>query len=268
MDRQLKQRVVGAGLLVALGVIFIPIFLDNGGVDSPVPPAMDIPPAPTEDVSKRAPALEDEALDEMALRAEEDVELPPSRVQAGEGRDAAPAPIEPLPPGETLAEGVDPGLAAAPPPTDPPTDPPTEAPRMAPPVAAPRAPAAPVEPRPVPRPAPAAKPAAEPRPAPTKAVSEPKPAPAPAPRPAEARPPAVTGWAVQLGSFGSDANARKLVDKLRGAGFKAYSEARLEQGATVYKVRVGPAPTRTEAERVRQRIEAKFDQRGMLVPAR
>ncbi|MBX9607302.1 MAG: SPOR domain-containing protein, partial [Gammaproteobacteria bacterium] len=107
------------------------------------------------------------------------------------------------------------------------------------------------------------------RPAP-KPVTEPRPAPvpAPAPRPAEARPPAVTGWAVQLGSFGSDTNARKLVDKLRGAGFKAYSEARLEQGATVYKVRVGPAPTRTEAERVRQRIEAKFDQRGMLVPAR
>ncbi len=39
MDRQLKQRVVGAGLLIALGVIFIPIFLDNGGVDSPVPPS-------------------------------------------------------------------------------------------------------------------------------------------------------------------------------------------------------------------------------------
>ena len=53
MDRQLKQRVVGAGLLVAFGVIFIPIFLDNGGVESPVPPSMNIPPAPTEDVWMR-----------------------------------------------------------------------------------------------------------------------------------------------------------------------------------------------------------------------
>ena len=65
MDRQLKQRVVGAGLLVAFGVIFIPIFLDNGGVESPVPASMNIPPAPTEDVSQRAPALGEEAIAEI-----------------------------------------------------------------------------------------------------------------------------------------------------------------------------------------------------------
>ena len=61
--------------------------------------------------------------------------------------------------------------------------------------------------------------------------------------------------------------AKKLVDKLRAAGYKAYSEPRMEQGATVFKVRVGPTPGRAEAERVRQRIEAEFDARGMLVPS-
>ena len=90
MDRQLKQRVVGAGLLVAFGVIFIPIFLDNGGVESPVPPSMNIPPAPTEDVSQRAPALGEGAIAEMESQADEDVELPPSRVQSGEGGSAEP----------------------------------------------------------------------------------------------------------------------------------------------------------------------------------
>ena len=33
MDRQLKQRVVGAALLVAIGVVVIPIFLDNAVVE-------------------------------------------------------------------------------------------------------------------------------------------------------------------------------------------------------------------------------------------
>lgn len=328
MDRQLKQRVVGAGLLVALGVIFIPIFLDNGGVESPVPPSMNIPPAPTEDVSQRAPALGDEAVEAMEAQADEDVELPPSRVQSGEGSNAEPAPVatpsaggEPPTSVETLEEGaaVAPEGLAAPAATAVETI----APRMQPP--APRSVAPPAEPVPAhvdsKPPAPAevteSKPAvrsasrpAQPKPAAkvseTK-VSEPKAAPkplesqpppkpaakAPAPKveakpevkaparapdtkPADAKAPPVAkpvtpvvgGWTVQLGSFSSDLNAKKLVDKLKGAGYKAYTEPRLEQGVTVFKVRVGPTPGKAEAERLRQRIEAQFEVRGMLVPSR
>jgi DedD protein len=80
--------------------------------------------------------------------------------------------------------------------------------------------------------------------------------------------PTVGSWTVQLGSFSSDLNAKKLVDKLKAAGYKAYTEPRLEQGATVFKVRVGPTPGKAEAERLRQRIETQFEARGMLVPAR
>ena len=69
-------------------------------------------------------------------------------------------------------------------------------------------------------------------------------------------------------AFASDINAKKLVDKLKAAGYKAYTEPRLEQGATVFKVRVGPTPGKAEAERLRQRIEAQFEARGMLVPSR
>ena len=72
---------------------------------------------------------------------------------------------------------------------------------------------------------------------------------------------------MQLGSFASDINAKKLVDKLKAAGYKAYSEPRLEQGATVFKVRVGPTPGKAEAERLRQRIEGQFEAHGMLVPS-
>ena len=310
MDRQLKQRVVGAGLLVAFGVIFIPIFLDNGGVESPVPPAMNIPPPPTEDVSQRAPALGEEAIAEMQAQADEDVELPPPRVQTGEGRDAE------LPPAVTPSAGGEPPLSAetleeaAATPTQMPDDsasPEIPAPRMQPPIPrnAPAPAARPaavnaghpspmdlkpaagkpaanadVEPQPAPTPKPqgesklAAKAPAQTKPAapalsgaktlPAKAVSDAKP---PVARQLALLPTTVAGWTVQLGSFASDVNARKLVDKLKAAGYKAYSEPRVEQHTTVFKVRVGPTPGKAEAERLRQRIEAQFDARGMLVPA-
>ncbi|MBK8958545.1 MAG: SPOR domain-containing protein [Proteobacteria bacterium] len=319
MDRQLKQRVVGAGLLVALGVIFIPIFLDNGGVESPVPPSMNIPPAPTEDVSQRAPALGEDAVAEMEAQADEDVELPPSRVQSGEGSNAEPAPLAmPSASGEapavieTLEEGAAVESDAAVPAADgatemlaprmqPPaprseTPPALEAPPM--PVApvsepAPKAPVKAVESKAVSKP-PAPKPvtkSAESKPEASDSRAESKPVSKPVepkatPKPTESKAvetrsaeakaplaskpavPTVGAWTVQLGSFSSDLNAKKLVDKLKAAGYKAYTEPRLEQGVTVFKVRVGPTPGKAEAERLRQRIEAQFEARGMLVPSR
>ena len=272
MDRQLKQRVVGAGLLVAFGVIFIPIFLDNGGVESPIPAAMNIPPAPTEDVSQRAPALDEEAIAAMEARADEDVELPPPRAQDGEGSAAEPPLVTPSASGEPPAavEALEEG-AAAPPPSAPALEvvAPPPAPRMQPPAprtAAPRG--VPSKPGPA---LPAAVPPSIGRPVPPikveakaahRSIGEPPPV-------SELKPPvSVSGWTVQLGSFASDVNARKLVDKLKAAGYKAYSEPRIEQHVTVFKVRVGPTPGKAEAERLRQRIEAQFEARGMLVPSR
>ena len=111
MDRQLKQRVVGAALLVAGGVIFIPIFLDNGAVESPVPATMNIPPAPTEDVSKRVPPLSDAAIDELESRADEDVELPLPRT-AGSAGDRTAAVATPAPRTATEAAAPAPATAA------------------------------------------------------------------------------------------------------------------------------------------------------------
>lgn len=296
MDRQLKQRVVGAGLLVAFGVIFIPIFLDNGGVESPVPSSMNIPPAPTEDVSQRAPALDEEAIAEMESQADQEVELPPSRAQAGEGSSAEPTPVampsesgEPPLAVETLADGV--VVDGTAPMVEEQVSAPPTAPRMQPPTSAlvdePVRAAKPLthlEPKPE-RPskvavkhseaqATASLPAPKPTVKPVETKVDPKSAivatpaetkPLPATKPAL---PTVGGWTVQLGSFASDINAKKLVDKLKAAGYKAYTEPRLEQGATVFKVRVGPTPGKAEAERLRQRIEAQFEARGMLVPSR
>lgn len=64
MDAQLKQRVVGAAVLVALGVIFIPLMLDNGGDSGPAV-ELDIgSPAPA-DFSSRVIPIDDATMDRV-----------------------------------------------------------------------------------------------------------------------------------------------------------------------------------------------------------
>jgi DedD protein len=60
--------------------------------------------------------------------------------------------------------------------------------------------------------------------------------------------PARGGWAVQVGAFGSEASARKLVDQLREAGYRAYVAPVSRSGKTLHRVRVGPEAARAEAE--------------------
>ncbi|MGD2053276.1 MAG: SPOR domain-containing protein [Gammaproteobacteria bacterium] len=46
MDKTLQQRLIGAILLVALGVIFIPVFLDGSGFKSRSTRSIEMPPEP------------------------------------------------------------------------------------------------------------------------------------------------------------------------------------------------------------------------------
>ncbi|MDH3453082.1 MAG: SPOR domain-containing protein, partial [Gammaproteobacteria bacterium] len=56
------------------------------------------------------------------------------------------------------------------------------------------------------------------------------------------------GWAVQLGSFAQQANARRLAQEVGGKGFPTYLVPLRRSGRTLYRVRVGPRETRGEAE--------------------
>ena len=68
MDGRLKQRMVGAAVLIALGVIFIPVLLDESGRKQTLEPIPDIPeqpvapepiPLPTEPIVLKGPAVEE-----------------------------------------------------------------------------------------------------------------------------------------------------------------------------------------------------------------
>lgn len=79
MERQVKQRVVGAAVLVVLAVIFIPLFLDSGGVDTAVPEIETVPPLPQDDFDSRIVPLGEDEVTEMERAAT--TPLPPPMVR-------------------------------------------------------------------------------------------------------------------------------------------------------------------------------------------
>lgn len=92
------------------------------------------------------------------------------------------------------------------------------------------------------------------------------------PAPSKAAPPTGTdnakqqpAWAVQLGSFASEANAERLTTQLKARGYKAFV-SRLDSGSrTRYRVRVGPEEDRSRAESLADRLR-RDGQAAVVVP--
>ncbi len=73
------------------------------------------------------------------------------------------------------------------------------------------------------------------------------------------------GWAVQLGAFKSEAEANKLRDRLRSGGVASFVERSGAGDDALWKVRAGPYADRGGAEGARASIDEKFKVKGMLV---
>ena len=113
-------------------------------------------------------------------------------------------------------------------------------------------------PEPGPTPAPAATTAAKPaQSAPPSVETAPDAAPRSEPKPPPALGAPSGGWAVQVGAFGSADTARKLVQDLAGAGYRAFVSPVNRGGKTLYRVRVGPAGDRASAEQLVPRLKAR-----------
>ncbi|HXW10357.1 MAG TPA: SPOR domain-containing protein [Steroidobacteraceae bacterium] len=114
------------------------------------------------------------------------------------------------------------------------------------------------------------------RPAATVAASEPMAPPVVAPasvaKPATTRGTKTTatsgtgGWAVQVGAFGSAESARKLVGELKKDGLSAYVAPLERNGKTLHRVRVGPAATRAEADKLAVRIKGRGLPASVVAP--
>jgi len=115
----------------------------------------------------------------------------------------------------------------------------------------------------------------EPLPAETPAPKPATPPVATAPAPAETSKPAApastpaasgTGFAVQVGAFGNATEAGKLRDRLRAAGFTAFTETVNSDKGALTRVRVGPVLSRAEADQLRVQLSAKAGVSGIVRP--
>jgi len=196
MDQGLKERLVGAAVLVAIGVWLIPWVLDGpeGPLDSSAS-SLQLPAA-EEPMPMRTQTLR---LGEAAAETANDSTRPAAPPEATQPSAAATTSEAPTTAHETVADHT----------------------------AATHAPTA----------------AESPAPQPQVAV---------APPPQRATAPAAQAadgdWIVQLGSFGEEGNARRLAERARTFGQVAEVSSYRSNGRTLYRVRVGPATTRAQAD--------------------
>ena len=225
-----RERISGAVILLALGVIFIPMLFDQ-------PPARDERPSPVMTLGKpvdidRSNVDEPQPPSELKIGTDVPITFVDSN---GKVRDSDP--------GAGSGSGSESPSRVA------------EAEQLS-----PTRSVASSEPQSKPKPEPAAKP--EPKPTPK---AEPKPAPRSEPKPAvasNAPSSSAGGWAVQVGSFGDPANAERLQKELQGKGFAAY---RIPRGSKLTVVFVGPYKSSEIGESARSRLQQQVNIKGLLV---
>lgn len=73
------------------------------------------------------------------------------------------------------------------------------------------------------------------------------------------------GFAVQVGSFTSQANAERLEQRLRAQGFETFLVVEPVGSRTIWRVRVGTVPTREAAQALLSDIQERAGVEGLLV---
>ncbi|MBB6599835.1 SPOR domain-containing protein [Luteimonas sp. MC1825] len=226
MDSGLKQRLIGAAVLIALAVIFLPMLVQGPAPDSGVSDlSLQVPSAPGGQYATRdLPLVVPNATSSAGLLADDGslatVDTATAPTPAGARSDDA----ADLSSAQPLVE--EDGVVATPLPPDP--------------AAAAAAPAAAVVPTPAVTPAVAA----------AKPVDAPKPV---AAAPAQRLPAATAGgdYVVSFGAYATRADAGAVVDRLRKASLPGYVEETTVNGRDAWRVRIGPYASRADAESAR-----------------
>ena len=235
MERRVKERLIGATLLVALIVLIVPEML-SGPRQPSAPPLTAGLPTPTRSVSvdlATSKATADPGLSEAAASAPAAGASAPSQ---GAPEEAAPGVSTPG--AEASAENAPPSHGA-------PESPPTVTTLKA------QAPSAPALETPIP--------------SPKSAVAVPR---SEAQGDGGATSQGRRSWAVQLGSFASRANADRLIRQLqsRSSG-PLYVSASGAGPSLRYRVRVGPLADRGAAERAAGKLRAAGHPATVVAPA-
>lgn len=198
----LKQRLVGALVILSLAIIFLPMIFDEPHHLPEVPPHIEVPPAPAAETvtinQPEKPEFEAMELDESDQRVKNVSEIVPA---TDEGKTVEPDPIESV----------------------------TKAPESK--QASSQQAASPT--------------AAES----TKKLSNPE---------VSNLPVFKSVWMIQLGTFSNEANAFALRDQMRKDGFDAHTKKVTIGTSNVIRVFSGPFVNRSEAERVKKKIDQRY----------
>ncbi|RZL42740.1 MAG: SPOR domain-containing protein [Variovorax sp.] len=266
MRRRARHRLLGAAILLLVGVIGFPLLFDT----QPRPIAVDIPieipdrnkvaplPQPPSTAKAQAPAANGEgrvaqapSSSAMITESADGTELPADRPVT-----RAPAATSvPVPPPAPAARPDTTHKAEAKPEVKPESKP---------------KPKTETRPETVAKPAPAPKPATPDDGARARALLDGQgaaaarqaaaPAPAPAPAPAAASE-ANGRFVIQVGAFADAAKAREVRQKLERAGLKTYTNVAKTADGERTRVRVGPFASRTEADQAAGKVK------GLALPA-
>jgi DedD protein len=235
MDQGLKERLIGAAVLVALGVWLIPWLLDGRQeqVELASPSSSVRLPAPDGPLPVRQQTLSLEAVKSDTAATEPHPESTDLATPAAAAADAAVASAEPTPP--PAQENAAPSKPSAP-----------VQESAAPPKQIAPAPVKPGTDRNSPQRVASAAPVATPKPSPKPVASA----------VSSQAAPAHGDWAVQLGSFGAEDNAKKLADKAKVYGYKPEVASFRASGRAMYRVRLGPYMSRAEADATASALSA------------
>lgn len=211
MKQSLKQRLIGAVVLVALAVIFLPMLLtgpvDRGQVSVPV----EIPPKPQVQPSSQLPQPDDETASRPPPSSITQAPTPVDEAGAAAGSEAEPEATA----SEPAADGAEPAASTA---------------------------------------------QSEDAEQQTGATETPE---AGAEEPESV--PEQGGFAVQVGGFRNRSNALGLRDRLRDRGYTVYVDQTEWKGGPLYRVRVGPVISESEAESLKSRLAREQELSGIVV---
>ncbi|MCF7985880.1 MAG: SPOR domain-containing protein [Thiohalocapsa sp.] len=229
MDEGAKRRLVGAAVLVALAVIFVPMLVDDGGREAdPQGDPIYVPESPDFDSAYEGPSATGDDMSNTQLPAPELPTYADDTTPEAfpEWSDELPVPEPPQMPSDDVSVA-----------------------RPAPESAAESATAAATQ-------APARQAASRAAPEPT--PEQPK-AKGPKPVPAGA-----SAWVVQVASLGSAESAEQLQDDLRVKGYPAFVEQAVVNGRRYYRVRVGPEVDRSLADRMAAKLEGETGSKPLV----
>jgi cell division septation protein DedD len=75
-----------------------------------------------------------------------------------------------------------------------------------------------------------------------------------------------TGFAIQLAAYSKSSDAVALRDKVRAAGFTAFTESVSTDKGTLTRVRVGPVMSRPEADQLKAQVKTRLGLDGIVRP--